>query len=214
MKKLICAAVLGVFSSATAYSDFRVERFEFEDMKKALIEIQSRGLDIAGVDYDNNSIDIVNTEDDDLIINGKYGTQPESSFVDAISSEYMNPEKIESFLYEIQGQYPDIAKVKVIGTTEEGRSIFAIKISDNVDQDENEPNVLFNGAHHAREIMTPEVVVDTISHIVSNYEKSDEVTSWVNNFETWLVPMVNPDGNHHVWTKEKCGEKIERAATE
>ena len=95
MKKLICATVIGVFSSATAYSDFRVERFEFEDMKKALIEIQSRGLDIAGVDYDNNSIDIVNTEDDDLIINGKYGTQPESSFVDAISSEYMNPEKIE-----------------------------------------------------------------------------------------------------------------------
>ncbi|MEE8565364.1 MAG: M14 family zinc carboxypeptidase [Candidatus Thermoplasmatota archaeon] len=39
-------------------------------------------------------------------------------------------------------------KLESIGYTFEGRDIWMIKLSDNVNQNENEPGVLFMWAHH------------------------------------------------------------------
>ena len=122
----------------------------------------------------------------------------------------MNYDEVKEALYKLEDEYSDIVELKTIGTTEEGREILAIKISDNPSQDENEPVVFFNGMHHAREIMTTEVVVDTAQYIAANYEKDAEVTSWVDNFETWIVPVMNPDGSNYVWTKEKMWRKNRR----
>ena len=44
----------------------------------------------------------------------------------------------------------------------------------------------------------------------SQIMKDSEISSWVNNFETWIVPMVQADGNNHVWTKERFWRKNRR----
>ena len=49
------------------------------------------------------------------------------------------------------GGLPDIMKLESYGKTYEGREIWVVKISDNVDIDEQEPGVLFMGAHHGNE---------------------------------------------------------------
>ncbi|MEU6740055.1 M14 family zinc carboxypeptidase [Streptosporangium sandarakinum] len=52
--------------------------------------------------------------------------------------------------------HPAIASKFNIGTSYEGRTIYGVKISDNVGTDENEPEVLVNADQHAREHITVE----------------------------------------------------------
>ena len=68
---------------------------------------------------------------------------------------YYNFEEIEQNLDELTNLYPSIISNKVsIGLSLEGRNIWAIKVSDNPNIDESEPQALYTGLHHSREPMS------------------------------------------------------------
>ena len=94
--------------------------------------------------------------------------------------------------------HPGLALLDTLGTTYEGRLIVALKISDNVSVDENEPEVLIVGCHHARELMSVDVPLKFAGYLLSNYGVSTFVTSMVDGREIWIVPMLNPDGHAYV----------------
>ena len=53
---------------------------------------------------------------------------------------------------ELKNMYPEIISEKIIlGQSFEGNDIWAFKLSDNVNEDENEPEVLYTGLTHSRE---------------------------------------------------------------
>ena len=81
-----------------------------------------------------------------------------------------------------------------IGTTGEGRPIYAIRISDNPNTDEPEPAILFTAMHHAREPMSPHILVYTMQELAAHYGTDSVITNLVNEREIWFIPMVNPDG--------------------
>ncbi|HYI23735.1 MAG TPA: M14 family zinc carboxypeptidase [Candidatus Limnocylindrales bacterium] len=98
---------------------------------------------------------------------------------------------------------PSIVSKRTIGTSYEGRSIWAVKISDNVGSDEDEPEVLMDSLHHAREHLTVEMALHIIAVLSENYRSNpanienpleQRVTDIVKGREVWIVPMVNPDG--------------------
>ncbi len=100
-----------------------------------------------------------------------------------------------AYLDEFHAQYPDITTEKFsIGTTIEGNTIWAIKVSDNPGVDEDEPEVLFDALHHAREPITVNVVIETIRTLCENYGTDPEITFLVDNRETFFVPVINVDG--------------------
>lgn len=76
--------------------------------------------------------------------------------------------------------------------------IWMLKISDNVNETEDEPAVYYMGAHHAREPISTEVVMGLINHLLNNYGSDDEITDMVNASEIYIVPIVNPDGHEVV----------------
>jgi len=95
----------------------------------------------------------------------------------------------------IHAAYPEITAEKIsLGTTHEGRDIWAIKVSDHPELQEDEPEVLFDGLHHAREVITVEVVLNTLEHLCQNYGTDPDITFLVDHRQIWLVPIVNPDG--------------------
>lgn len=108
-----------------------------------------------------------------------------------------------------------IAKVYNLGQTSEGRTIWALKISDNVATDENEPEVLVEANMHAREHITTEMALYLAHLLTNNYGKSTVVgqraTTIVNTREIWIIPMLNPDGSmydisggvFHGWRKNR-----------
>ncbi len=77
------------------------------------------------------------------------------------------------------------------------RDIWALVISDNVQLDEGEPEVLFMGNHHAREWISVEVPLYLAKYLLENYATDPQVKSYVDHGEIWIVPMVNPDGHQY-----------------
>ncbi|WP_064741852.1 M14 family zinc carboxypeptidase [Hamadaea tsunoensis] len=90
--------------------------------------------------------------------------------------------------------FPGIAAKQVIGHSAEGRDLVALKISDNVATDENEPEVLFTANQHAREHLTVEMAIALAGFLTGQYAINPDVQKMVNSREIWIIPMVNPDG--------------------
>lgn len=108
---------------------------------------------------------------------------------------YHTYQETGKFLDSMHFQYPNITTDTIcIGTSLEGRCIWAFKISDNPDLDEDEAEILYTGLHHAREPMSIEVILYFIKYLCQNYGTNPEVTELVNNTELWFVPILNPDG--------------------
>ncbi|MCX8173684.1 MAG: M14 family zinc carboxypeptidase [Thermoplasmata archaeon] len=117
--------------------------------------------------------------------------------------------EITTILQGIATNYSSIAKVYSIGTTWEGRSIWCLKISDNVNLNETgEQDVAFYGLHHAREWISAEVPLYLAQYLVENYNTDPRATYLVNNREIYIIPVVNPDGlvycqAGHDWRKNR-----------
>jgi len=107
----------------------------------------------------------------------------------------------------VVAEHPDIAAKIALpptgATSYEGRTIWALKISDNVGADEDEPEVLFDSLTHAREHLTVEMDLHLIHLLTDNYRANEgnidtqleaRATDIVNSLEIWVVPMLNPDG--------------------
>lgn len=122
--------------------------------------------------------------------------------------EYYNYQKMTELLQNLQSQNPDIMKLDSYGKTYEGREIWVVKISDNVNLDEKEPGVLFMGAHHGNEKPSYEALLFFVKYVLDNYTKEDRVRNVVDNTQIFVIPMVNPDGveysiNSEEWRKNR-----------
>ncbi len=91
---------------------------------------------------------------------------------------------------------PRIAKLVTIGTTVNGQDIVAVKVSKNArrTKDGKKPSVLYLGAQHAREWITPEMIRRLMHYTLDRYGTDRRVTRLVNKNELWFVPVANPDG--------------------
>ena len=94
--------------------------------------------------------------------------------------------------------------------TFENRDMFAVKISDNVTTEENEPDILIVSDHHAREIITPVIALDAIERFTTLYGTDTDVTNAVNSYEIWIAPNWNPDGYNEVITGDNFWRKNRR----
>ncbi len=98
----------------------------------------------------------------------------------------------------IANQNPLIVRGKwSIGNTLENRPIYVMKISDNALLDEDEPEVYYYGAIHAREVITPELLIYFMRYLTNNYGIDPQVTYLVDNRELFFSTVVNPDGYYH-----------------
>ncbi len=115
-------------------------------------------------------------------------------------------------LDEMVSQFPELITVKQnIGTSLEGRGIFAVKISDNPNQNETgEPEVLYTALHHAREPQGMMVCIYYMWHLLENYNSDEKIRELVDNRQQWFVPVVNPDGYVYNQTIEPNGGGMQR----
>jgi carboxypeptidase T len=111
-----------------------------------------------------------------------------------INGAYHSSLELETDLRLLEQAHPGLARVVELGTSLEGRKIYGLKISDNVDRDEGEPAALFLGCHHAREWISVEVPFLFGKYLLENYAGSPGVRDLVDRTEIWIAPLVNPDG--------------------
>jgi carboxypeptidase T len=111
--------------------------------------------------------------------------------------------EMEAFLDATVAAYPHIAHKFSIGKSHEGRHIWALKISDNVHLDEDEPEVLLDSLTHARERLTVEMNLYLIRLLTEGYGTNQRITSIVDSTEIFIIPMVNPDGGEYDIASDK-----------
>jgi carboxypeptidase T len=108
---------------------------------------------------------------------------------------YYTFDEVLSELDSMKSLYPDIITVKdSIGSSNEARGIWAVKISDNPNVDEDEPELLYTSLHHAREPESMMTVIYFMYYLLENYGSDAEVTYLVDNREFHFIPVINPDG--------------------
>jgi len=110
-------------------------------------------------------------------------------------------DELVDLLETYNSTYPEIFSYHSIGETHEGRNLWLVKISDNVEIDEDEPQVFYTGGIHGNECPAFENVINSIKSIVEIYYSPTEnetlnikIKNVVNNSELFFIPMVNPDG--------------------
>ena len=107
-------------------------------------------------------------------------------------------EELLAELDSMHNLYPNLISEKTPISTDtitwEGREIYYVKLTANVNQPNNRPEVLYTGLHHAREPVSMMQLVYLMWWLLENYGIDDEATYFLDNFNIYFVPCVNPDG--------------------
>ena len=112
----------------------------------------------------------------------------------AADSNYHDYAEMVAELEQAASDHPAILSLSSLGLAYEGRSLWVVKISDNVGVDEDEPEVLFTHHQHAREHLTIEQGLYTLQMLTDEYGVDPRITDIVDSREIWLVFDANPDG--------------------
>jgi len=103
--------------------------------------------------------------------------------------------QFEGMMAYYAATYPAIAELVNLGMSGEGdHELWALKISDNVDEEEDEPEILYTGTMHGDELVCYGTTVHLIDYILSNYGTDTLVTRLVDETVLWINPLSNPDG--------------------
>ena len=93
--------------------------------------------------------------------------------------------------------YPSICKLIDAGNTVEGRKILLLKISDNVNVREAEPQFLYTSTIHGDETTGYVLMLRLIDSLLTTYGTNPRITNIIDNAEIWINPDANPDGTYH-----------------
>jgi len=112
-------------------------------------------------------------------------------------SGYHDYNEMVTELQQAAFDHPGIFSLFSLGTSYEGRTIWAGKISDNVGVDEDEPEVLLTHHQHAREHLTVEQGLYTLHMLLDGYGVDPRITQDVDSREIWMIFDMNPDGGEY-----------------
>jgi PKD repeat protein len=113
----------------------------------------------------------------------------------AIKDAYHSYDEIIALADSLEQEFPDICKRYFYGLDATGQyELTALKISDNVLEDEPEAEVMFDGGIHGDEIGGAENVIRFARDLCIDYGSNAFITELIDNREIWLYLMVNPWG--------------------
>ncbi|MFM7176490.1 MAG: M14 family zinc carboxypeptidase [Bacteroidota bacterium] len=110
---------------------------------------------------------------------------------------YFTYQEMLDNLDQMANLYPNLITLKAPlpgGSTIEGRPVYMVKISDNPNVDESEPEMLYTAVHHAREPGGMSQLIFYMWYLLENQATNPEVGAIIANTELYFIPCLNPDG--------------------
>ena len=126
---------------------------------------------------------------------------------------YQSIEVIQTRLSELVSLYPDLARLKTIGWSYEGRPIQALQLGREVETNSRPKLVLISGLK-ANALAPVELNLQFAEHLLNSYEQDANIIWLLDQTEIHLIVVANPDGrliaeqelmtdNVPVWTKNR-----------
>ncbi len=120
-------------------------------------------------------------------------TQP-TSLPDEKTHGYTSPDEIGALFAAYETAFPDLCRVYSLGTSVNGRDIWAIKITADPDTPADKPAVKYISTMHGDEPVGTEMCLYFADELLQEYGEDPYITDFVDRTIVWLVPMMNPDG--------------------
>uniref|UniRef100_A0A7E4VWY0 ShKT domain-containing protein n=1 Tax=Panagrellus redivivus TaxID=6233 RepID=A0A7E4VWY0_PANRE len=108
--------------------------------------------------------------------------------------EYHSYDEMIQWMNEIERNYPHMAKVFSIGTTNENRPIKGIQIGNPINAGKSKRAVWIDGGIHAREWAAVHTALYFIEQLIAGYDTDPQVRGYVDTLNFYIVPVANPDG--------------------
>jgi carboxypeptidase D len=112
----------------------------------------------------------------------------------SIPAEYHTYATLTADLQAIAAAHPGITRLVDVGASVQGRSLWMMKITDNPDVEEDEPEFAFISSMHGNEVVGKEMCFHLIDYLTQNYGTDARITDLIDETEIWIMPSMNPDG--------------------
>ncbi len=123
---------------------------------------------------------------------------------------YYTFEQIKDIADSLAANFPAICKKVIFGYTPQFKELAALKISDNVNVDENEAEIMFDGGIHGNEVGGSQNMIKFARDLCLAYGNNTYITNLINTREIWLYYCVNPYGRDYMTRENSSGVDINR----
>ncbi len=103
----------------------------------------------------------------------------------------------DSLMHAFADSFPALCRLDTFGTSYRGRQLLAVKISDNVDTEEDEPAFFYTSTMHGDETGGYVMLLHLIDSLLRGYARGGLVRRLVDSLEIWINPLSNPDGTYY-----------------
>ncbi|MEW6199966.1 MAG: M14 family zinc carboxypeptidase [Planctomycetota bacterium] len=167
------------------------------------------GLDALGVSYKVLNDDIQKDIDAER---ARLAAAPEVDPRDrGWFDDYKTNDQILQFIDAWTATYPNLVSAKYqIGTSWEGRPIYAVTITGPVGNPSAKPGICFNGTCHAREWISPMTVLYSMDRLLREYATDPEVRNLLDKLTFYVCVVTNPDGYLYSWSTNRLWRKTRR----
>ncbi len=110
--------------------------------------------------------------------------------------------------------FSSIARAVNVGPTSTNKNIWAIRISDNPDLQEDEPEFKFVSTIHGDEVTGVILCLNLIDYLLNGYGTDPRATALVNDLEIWISPCINPYGYANNTRSNAQGADLNRSFPE
>ncbi|UCG31334.1 MAG: succinylglutamate desuccinylase/aspartoacylase family protein [candidate division WOR-3 bacterium] len=199
MKYIAGFILLVCLASATDLDLVRINAVKMDDIKS----LDRNGVIINQVNPDHIVAEIsgdmyrmVRSRGFDIEVIQKNITEiyRQNSIAESSRSQYLTYDTFVDSMIAMATNYPAICRLDTLGYSHQNRLLLIMKISDNVEIDEVEPEVHFEANVHGDEKIGWAVSFWMIRYLLENYPEDTLVQRLVDTREIWIAPMVNPDG--------------------
>ena len=199
MKFLISLVIIAVCIHAAPTPDVvRLAKIQFSDhsavyvLNEYRITIIDAGDDFAKAllnDIEINTLKAAGYQVDILI--DDYKAYKDTLFQ---RGEYHTYDEVYTILDSLVTDYPNMCRLDTIGLSVLGRPIWAMRVTDNPQIEENEPEIRLAGNMHGDEHIGTEITLYFLGYLLGNYASNPSVQNLIDNREIWILPTLNPDG--------------------
>ena len=185
--------IVEITSSTSDTLDLLTSRgYNISNVSGNVITVYATESEVGELRNEGYDFDIVGHQ----IINKKAYIPRQTVVLKALGS-YQSYESMTQMLQDFAADYPDICRLSSLGQSVEGRELWAMMISDNPDNEEDEPEFKYVSTMHGSEPVGTEMCLYLIDRLLSDYGSDDRITSLIDKIEIWIVPLMNPDGFEH-----------------
>ncbi|XP_040269365.1 carboxypeptidase A2-like [Bufo bufo] len=172
-------------------------RVPFESLQSVKIYLESNKIDYSIMIEDLQ--EVINAEKQEMISSERKERNSGAFNYGA----YHTLDNLYRAIDAIMLDYKSIVSKQLIGHSYEGRPLYVIKFSTGA----NRPGIWIDAGIHSREWVTQATALWTAHKLAAEYGKDAFVTSLLNNYDVFLLPVTNPDGYAFTHTTNRMWRK-------